>query len=304
MNSNENNSRRLQELNGSHYEIAKGEDDITGWDVKDGQGNKLGDVDDLIFDEGSLKVRYLILDLDDNDDLGLEDRKVLIPIGMAQLDEEDDDVILPNITTEHLRSLPDYDKDNLTSDFETQTYSTIAAGTAVTGIGADFYNNEHFNEDNLYRNRRRNREDENLKDENMSTDKLQNQENETTIPIIEENLEVGKREVEHGGIRIRSRVVETPVEENIRLREEHVTVERENVDRPATERDFTNADEREIEARERAEIPVVNKEARVVEEIKLKKDVTERDETVNDTVRKTEVDVDKLNKNDRGESSK
>ena len=48
---------------------------------------------------------------------------------------------------------------------------------------------------------------------------------------------------------------------------------------------------------EHAEVPVVNKEARVVEEISLGKEVTERDEVVRDTVRKTEVDVDNLSSN-------
>ncbi len=128
--------------------------------------------------------------------------------------------------------------------------------------------------------------------------------NETTddetrkIPIIEENLEVGKREVQTGGVRLRSRIVERPVEESVRLREERVNVERNTVDRPATDADFSNFQERDVEMVERAEVPVVNKEARVVEEVSIAKDVQERTETVKDTVRKTEVDVENLEKDD------
>jgi stress response protein YsnF len=122
---------------------------------------------------------------------------------------------------------------------------------------------------------------------------------ETSIPRIQEDLEVGKRTEERGGVRVRSRIVERPVEEHVRLREEHVHVEREAVDRPVTDRDMQNFREGEVELRERAEVPVVNKQARVVEEVKVTKDVEHRDETVRDTVRNTEVDVDKLNRNER-----
>jgi len=115
-----------------------------------------------------------------------------------------------------------------------------------------------------------------------------------TIPVIEENIEVGKRTVQTGGVRVRSRIVEKPVEEELRLRQERVYVERNPVDRPASEADFTTFKEGEMEVTEHAEVPVVNKEARVVEEVSLGKDVDTRSETVRDTVRKTEVDVEDL----------
>ncbi|MDB5247579.1 MAG: hypothetical protein JWQ40_1973 [Segetibacter sp.] len=116
----------------------------------------------------------------------------------------------------------------------------------------------------------------------------------TKIPIIEENLEVGKREVLKGGVRLRSRIVERPVEESLRLREESVHIERTPVNRAATSDDLSNFRNTEIEMTETAEVPVVSKEARVVEEVSLGKEVNERTETISDTVRKTEVDVDNL----------
>jgi uncharacterized protein (TIGR02271 family) len=114
------------------------------------------------------------------------------------------------------------------------------------------------------------------------------------IEVINEELQVGKREVETGGVRLRSRIVERPVEESIRLREEHVSVERTPVDRVASESDFANFKEGTIEEIEHAERPVVAKEARVVEEVSLGKDVDEREETINDTVRHTEVDTENI----------
>jgi uncharacterized protein (TIGR02271 family) len=120
----------------------------------------------------------------------------------------------------------------------------------------------------------------------------------SSIPIIEENLQVDKGRVQTGGARIRSRIIEKPVEENLRLREEHVRVERTTVDRPATEADFQNFKEGTIEMVETTEVPLVSKEARVVEEISLNKDVEEREETIRDTVRSTEVDIENLDKDD------
>ncbi|HEU4471917.1 MAG TPA: YsnF/AvaK domain-containing protein [Flavisolibacter sp.] len=120
-------------------------------------------------------------------------------------------------------------------------------------------------------------------------------EEDITLNRIEEDLEVGKREVESGSVRVRSRIVERPVEENLRLREEHVHVERTPVNRPLTEADRASMQDRDIEIREHAEVPVVNKEARVVEEVRVSKDVTERNETIRDTVRDTEIDVDRDN---------
>lgn len=119
-----------------------------------------------------------------------------------------------------------------------------------------------------------------------------------TIPVIEEEMEVGKREVETGGVKVRSRIIERPVEEHMRLREEHIDVNRKPVDRPATEADFRNFKEGEAEMTERAEVPVVNKEARVVEEVNLKKETKERDQTIKDRVRETDVDVKKTRKDE------
>jgi len=111
---------------------------------------------------------------------------------------------------------------------------------------------------------------------------------EGRIDVVEERVTVGKRQTEGGRVRVRSYVVETPVEQDVELRSERVHVERRPVDRPAGSADFQ---ERSLEAREYVEAPVVQKEARVVEEVGLSKDVESRTETVRDTVRKTEVEI-------------
>jgi uncharacterized protein (TIGR02271 family) len=121
-----------------------------------------------------------------------------------------------------------------------------------------------------------------------------NTEGEQSIPVTQEQLRVGKRVIQEGGIRIHTRVTEQPVEEQVNLRKEHVEVERRPVDRPATG-DENAFQERVIEEAEISEEPVVQKEARVVEEVAVRKDVDQRTETVRDTVRRTDVDVERLN---------
>jgi uncharacterized protein (TIGR02271 family) len=110
------------------------------------------------------------------------------------------------------------------------------------------------------------------------------------IPVAEEELRVGKREVGHGRVRIQTRVVERPVQEQVTLREERVEVERRPVDRALGDADQA-FQERTIEAEERGEEAVVSKEARVTEEVVVRKEAEQRTETVSDTVRKTEVDI-------------
>ena len=112
------------------------------------------------------------------------------------------------------------------------------------------------------------------------------------IPVMEETLRVGKRDVGGGRVRVRSYVVETPVEEQVNLRRETVDVERRAVDRPVTDADRLFQD-RTIEATETSEEAVIGKEARVKEEVLLRKEAEERTETVRDTVRHPEVEVER-----------
>jgi len=111
-----------------------------------------------------------------------------------------------------------------------------------------------------------------------------------TIKVIEEDIAVGKRAVEQGGVRVRSYVREEPVSAEVDLRAERVFVERRPVDRAVTSGDVNMTDQ-VLEARETVEEAVVSKEARVVEEIGLRKETEVQHQTIQDTVRKTEVEI-------------
>ncbi len=288
-NENKNEKNRLVELGGSDYKIADGQSNIKGWKVKDEKGLLYGTVDELIFSPASRKVRYLVLDLNKNN-FGLDNRKVLIPIGKAILHDREDEVFLSDVHHDQLKGLPKYDKDNLTSSTESSIRDVFTGAGLGGNVGRgesdayqdhdqDFYEHDHFNEDRFYGNRRK-----------SGTEK---------IPIIEENLEIGKKEEETGSTRITSSIEETPIEEKINLREEHVDVNRTPTDRPATDKDLDTFKEGEMDIPIHKEVPVVNKEARVVEEVNINKRVSEEEETVRDTVRRNEVDTENIDRDDR-----
>lgn len=113
---------------------------------------------------------------------------------------------------------------------------------------------------------------------------------EATIPVVEEQLQLGKRAVQRS-VRVYTHVIEKPVEESVRLREERVHVERRPVDRPVSGADMNAFKESTIEVTATREEPVVSKQARVVEEVAVRKNAQERTETVRDTVRRTDVSV-------------
>lgn len=113
---------------------------------------------------------------------------------------------------------------------------------------------------------------------------------DAVIPVAEESLVVGKREVDRGGVRVYRHTVDQPVSESVNLHGERVVLEYRETDRPATDADM-RAGSQQIELVETAEVPVVQKVARVVEEVRVGKVETDRTETVQDSVRHTEVQV-------------
>ncbi len=116
------------------------------------------------------------------------------------------------------------------------------------------------------------------------------------IQVVNEEVNVGKKEVETGGVRVHSRVIEKPVEENLRLKEERVYIKRQPVNKAITDADevFQN---KTIEMTESKEVPVVEKTARVVEEISIGKNVENVEHTVAETVRETKVDIEDTTSN-------
>ncbi|MEO8597526.1 MAG: YsnF/AvaK domain-containing protein [Candidatus Solibacter sp.] len=120
----------------------------------------------------------------------------------------------------------------------------------------------------------------------------------TSIPVVEEELQVGKRTVRRGGVRVYSRVVEEPANQKIELREEHVRVDRRPADRNLTEAEMQGLRDQSIVVEEMIEEPVVRKRSRVREEVVVAKETTSRTENVSENLRRTEVEVEHLDGGD------
>ena len=118
---------------------------------------------------------------------------------------------------------------------------------------------------------------------------------EETAPIVEEELSIGKREVASGGVRVTSSVEERPVERTVSLREEEVKAERRPTDYKLSPEEAEAAfEEKTVEMMGTSEEVEVRKEARVVGEVSLSKETKERQQTVRDTVRRTDVEVEEI----------
>jgi stress response protein YsnF len=116
-----------------------------------------------------------------------------------------------------------------------------------------------------------------------------------SVPIVEEELSVSKSKSANGGVRVTSSTTETPVEETVTLREETVKATRKDADRVLGEDEAGDAfEEKTVEMMGAKEEAEVQKEARVVGEVEVQKEVKERQKTVSDKVRKTDVEVEEV----------
>jgi stress response protein YsnF len=125
-----------------------------------------------------------------------------------------------------------------------------------------------------------------------------------TAQAVEETVRVGKEQVT-GGKRLVTNVTEREVEKPVTLREETVEVERNRDERRLSPEEANKAfEEKTIEMTATSERPVVSKEARVVEEVALRKQSGERKETIHETVRRSEVEVEDIGQQPKGGKDK
>lgn len=150
---------RLGELD--DYEVADSDPDVRGWEVMSRNGTIIGKVEELIVDPTAMKVRYLDVDLGEEfiktrSDYRPEEKveyHLLVPIGTAVLDEEDDEVLLRNVEPDVLLTCPVYNGDTITRDYENAVRRTLTP-SETDYASASYYEHDIYNEDAFYGPRR------------------------------------------------------------------------------------------------------------------------------------------------------
>jgi hypothetical protein len=140
--------RRLRDL--TDFEVADGNPDVRGWTVRGNDGQALGTVYELIVDVEALKVRYLDVELDARFQINAYENHILLPIGVASLDAEDDNVFVSGLNSESVLSYPPYTEIQITRDYE----EAMLRALGVSPAAEDFYDRESYDANGFYNRRR------------------------------------------------------------------------------------------------------------------------------------------------------
>ncbi|HEX6058897.1 MAG TPA: DUF2382 domain-containing protein [Gemmatimonadaceae bacterium] len=263
---------RLGELD--DFKVADGDPDIRGWEVKTSDGRTVGKVEELIVDTGAMRARYMEVNADKDAVGGAEDRYVLVPMGTARLDEEDDTVIVTRLPTGGFGGVPAYTRGRVDRAYEQALQASYGRGAASTGAAAgtggefhELYDDRHF-----WGGRRRGREDA------------------AYLTRSEEELAVGTHPRRAGEVDVKKRVETEHVKKRVPVAREEVTVER----RPATSAQATpRIGKDEITVPITEEEVIVEKRAVPKEEVVIRKEVHRDEKTVEADLRKERIEVDR-----------
>ena len=250
------------------FKVADGDPDVRGWDVLTSDGRRVGEVDNLLVDRTAMKVRYLDVDLDGDLIEGDRDRHILVPIGYARLDEDDDRIFVDGLTSATLNQIPAYNAGSLTREYETGLHSYFDNDFAATGTETDFYAHESYDENQFFSPRRT--------------------EGEERVTLSEEQLAIGKHERSAGAVEIDKDVETRHVTEHVPTRHEEVIVERRPASGMSAE---ARIGEDEIRVPVTEEELVVEKRTVPKEEIVVRKQEVIEDEVVEADLRREHVDI-------------
>lgn len=251
------------------FRVAEGDPDVRGWEVLSADGRRIGEVDNLLIDRMAMKVRYLDVDIDDEHIGDGADRHILIPIGYARLNQDDDQIFVDSLNSANLAEIPAYSHEPLTPEYETSIRRYFDRDTSSTmPLGEDF-------------------------EGRTSTDRFFGGvgEEERTITRSEEELSIGREEMHAGEVDVRKRVETEHVEQTIPTRHEEVIVERRPVgDSLSTS---TRIEEDEVRIPVNREELVVEKRTVPKEEIVVRKRDYIENETVEADLRRERIDIDR-----------
>ena len=171
---------RLEELKG--FQVAEGDHDIRGWEVRTPDDRKIGKVEELIVDPAERRVRYMEVKVD-RKALGFDDdRHILVPIGAARIKEDGHDVLIERLPAQGLAGAPVYKRGPITRDYETSLRNYYGATTASTD--ADYYKDDLYDDTSL-RTRKEDRMD--------ASSMPRVGENEVTVPLVSDQEVIVRR---------------------------------------------------------------------------------------------------------------
>src|SRR5688572_22610104 len=230
--------------------------------VYDAGGEKIGAVEEIFYDEQTRQPEWLGIGTG-----FFGTKRVLVPVQGADMRE--DGFYVP-YAKDQVKDSPDIDEDEISQETEQQLYAHY---------GLQY--SERSSESGLPEG---------------APGRESGQAGEASVTRSEEELEVGKREVDAGQVRLRKWVETEPVQADVELKRETARVTRERVDEPVSDAEIG---EEEIEVPLRAEKAVSQKRTVAKERIGLEKDVETERETVGDEVRKERVEVEGDNRERR-----
>jgi uncharacterized protein (TIGR02271 family) len=257
------------------FQVAENEPDIRGWKVRSSDSREVGKVKDLIADTGSMKIRYLDIELDKKSLDLRDDRRVLVPVGAARLNDDDDLVLINRASSEFAR-LPEYRGEGIDRGYEDRVRENWGSSTsgrgAVTGGTRSQHDDDQFSDRNFFGRRREGRE------------------NESYLTRSEEEMRVGKRQQRAGEVDVSKRVETERVSKSVPVTREEVTVER----RPASGQTASGEiGEDEVRIPLMAEEAVVEKRTVPQEEVVIRKHAVKDDQRVEADLKKERLDVSK-----------
>ncbi len=256
---------RLDDLD--DFEIADGEPDIRGWDVRTAPDRKIGEVKGLIVDTAAMQVRYMEVKVDKDVLDADDDQYVLVPIGAARLDDDDDNVFIDRLPTTGLAGAPRF-HGTITDENDRRLRDYYA-----TGLGKGTRHEDLFDQNRFFGTRRRGRE------------------NQRVIVRSEEELAVGTRKAKAGEVVIDKDVETKHVKENVPVTREEVTVERHPARPGMSGKPQVGEDEVRIPVM--AEEAVVEKRTVPKEEIVIKKEAKRDTKTVEADLKREKVEIDR-----------
>ncbi|QDA59721.1 PRC-barrel domain-containing protein [Hymenobacter jejuensis] len=142
--------RRLRDL--TDFEVADGNPDVRGWDVRGNDGEKFGEVYELIVEPEAMKVRYLEVELDASFNVNERDRHILLPIGAAALDDEADNVFVPSLTKEAVVNYPPYADIYISREYEEAMLRALNLPVPIASSN-DFYTGDSYDASRFYTRR-------------------------------------------------------------------------------------------------------------------------------------------------------